>query len=67
MSIVDGELPFALIDLVASVLQTVMGALLMCISAGYFSLTMPAVAFVVWGMSYSGIPCTMVTDICCTD
>ncbi len=49
MSIVDGELPFALVDLTISVVQTVMGAILMCISAGYFTLTMPVVGFVVWG------------------
>ncbi|KAF4634221.1 hypothetical protein G7Y89_g3892 [Cudoniella acicularis] len=48
MSIVDGELPFALIDLIGSLVQTLMGAILMCLSAGYFTLTMPPVAFVVW-------------------
>ncbi|KAG9231678.1 putative multidrug resistance-associated protein [Amylocarpus encephaloides] len=48
MTIVDAELPFALIDLVTSMAQTVMSAILMCLSAGYFTLTMPPVIFVVW-------------------
>ena len=51
MSVVDGELPFALIDLIFSVVQTIMGAILICLSAGYFTLTMPLVVFVVWGES----------------
>ncbi|KAL5318920.1 hypothetical protein ACEPPN_013988 [Leptodophora sp. 'Broadleaf-Isolate-01'] len=48
MSVVDGELPFALVDLVFAMIQTVMGAILMCISAGYFTLTMPVVGIAVW-------------------
>ncbi|EHK96575.1 putative Multidrug resistance-associated protein 1 [Glarea lozoyensis 74030] len=48
MTIVDSELPFALIDFVTSMAQTVMSAILMCLSAGYFTLTMPPVIFVVW-------------------
>ncbi|KAG4438100.1 hypothetical protein IFR05_006421 [Cadophora sp. M221] len=48
MSVVDGELPFALVDLVFAMIQTVMGAIFMCISAGYFTLTMPVVGIAVW-------------------
>jgi ATP-binding cassette, subfamily C (CFTR/MRP), member 1 len=39
MSIVDKDLPFALIDLIVAVVQAVMGAILMCFVAGYFALT----------------------------
>jgi len=49
MSVVDGELPFALADLIYSVVASIMGAILMCISAGYFTLTLPFVGFTVWG------------------
>jgi hypothetical protein len=48
MSIVDAELPFSLVDLITSVIQTIMGAALMCLSAGYFALTLPVVVLVVW-------------------
>ncbi|KAH7346292.1 putative ATP-binding cassette transporter [Rhexocercosporidium sp. MPI-PUGE-AT-0058] len=48
MSVVDGELPFALVDLVFAIIQTVMGAIFMCISAGYFTLTVPVVGIIVW-------------------
>ncbi|KAJ5165605.1 uncharacterized protein N7500_007435 [Penicillium coprophilum] len=37
MSVVDKELPFALIDLVVSVVQALMGAVLMCLATGYFA------------------------------
>ncbi|RDW82931.1 cyclic peptide transporter [Coleophoma crateriformis] len=48
MSIVDNDLPFALIDLIVAVVQAVIGAILMCFVAGYFALTLPPVAFAVW-------------------
>ncbi|KAH7410668.1 putative ATP-binding cassette transporter [Cadophora sp. MPI-SDFR-AT-0126] len=48
MSVVDGELPFALVDFVFACIQTIMGAIFMCISAGYFTLTMPVVGTTVW-------------------
>ncbi|PVH78403.1 putative ATP-binding cassette transporter [Cadophora sp. DSE1049] len=48
MSVVDGELPFALVDFVFAGIQTIMGAIFMCISAGYFTLTMPVVGITVW-------------------
>ena len=50
MSVIDKELPFALIDLVVAVLQALMGAIMMCLVAGYFALTIPPIALVVWGM-----------------
>lgn len=49
MSIVDKELPFTLIDLVVSMIQTIMGAILMCIATGYFALALPPVVAIVWG------------------
>lgn len=36
MSIVDTELPYSFIDLVLSGITCIMGAVLMCLSAGYF-------------------------------
>lgn len=49
MSIVDKELPFTLIDLVVSMIQTIMGAILMCIATGYFAFALPPVVAIVWG------------------
>lgn len=49
MSIVDIDLPFALIDLVVAAVQAAMGAILMCFVDGYFALTIPAIGFVVYG------------------
>lgn len=49
MSVVDKELPFALIDLVVSVVQALMGAIFMCLASGYFALTMPPLAAIMWG------------------
>lgn len=49
MSIVDKELPFALIDLIISVVQCFMGGVFMCMVSGYFALTLPPVLLVVWG------------------
>ncbi|CAI7580971.1 unnamed protein product [Penicillium discolor] len=48
MSIVDKELPFTLIDLVVSMIQTIMGAILMCIATGYFAFALPPVVAIVW-------------------
>ena len=48
MSIVDQDIPFALIDLIVAVVQAFMGAILMCFVAGYFVLTLPPVILVVW-------------------
>jgi hypothetical protein len=49
MLVVDKELPLALIDLIISVLQTLMGGILMCLVTGYFALTLPPVFLIVWG------------------
>ncbi|KAL2069425.1 hypothetical protein VTL71DRAFT_14104 [Oculimacula yallundae] len=48
MSVVDGELPFALVDLILASTRALMGAIFMCTSAGYFTLTMPVVGAAVW-------------------
>ncbi|KAH8593398.1 putative ATP-binding cassette transporter [Bisporella sp. PMI_857] len=48
MTIIDVELPNALVDLSLSVGLAIMGAVLMCLSAGYFAATMPAVFLIVW-------------------
>jgi hypothetical protein len=52
MSVVDKELPFALIDLIISVVQTLMGGILMCLVTGYLALTLPPVILVVWGKDF---------------
>ena len=49
MTVVDQELPFALIDLISAAVQTVVGAILMCLVTGYFALTLPAVIFIIYG------------------
>jgi ATP-binding cassette subfamily C (CFTR/MRP) protein 1 len=49
MTIVDTELPYSLVDLCFSIVTTIMGAILMCLSAGYFAATMPPVILAVWG------------------
>jgi hypothetical protein len=51
MTIIDTELPYSLIDLSLSVMTTIMGAILMCLSAGYFAAMMPPVMLGVWGKS----------------
>jgi len=48
MTVIDGELPYALVDLALSVVTAIMGAGLMCLSAGYFAATMPPVILIVW-------------------
>jgi ATP-binding cassette, subfamily C (CFTR/MRP), member 1 len=54
MSIVDKELPFALIDLIIAVIQCFMGGVFMCMVSGYFALTLPPVLLVVWGKYFPG-------------
>lgn len=49
MSIVDGDLPWAVVDFCTSIMQAIMGAILMCLSAGYFAATAPVVILAVWG------------------
>ena len=48
MSIVDMEIPYAFIDLVLSTMTCIMGAVLMCLSAGYFAAVMPPVLLMMW-------------------
>jgi ATP-binding cassette subfamily C (CFTR/MRP) protein 1 len=52
MTVVDQELPFALIDLISAAVQTVVGAILMCLVTGYFALTLPAVIFIIYGKHF---------------
>ncbi len=48
MTVVDTELPYSLIDLLISTASSIMAAVLMCISAGYFAATVPPVILSVW-------------------
>ena len=52
MTIIDTELPYSLVDLSLSTMTTIMGAILMCLSAGYFAAMMPPVILSVWGKTY---------------
>jgi hypothetical protein len=49
MTVLDAELPYSLIDLLLSLASSVMAAVLMCLSAGYFAATMPPVFLSMWG------------------
>ena len=53
MSAIDKELPFALIDLIVAVVQTLVGAILMCLATGYFASALPVVILIIWGTLYS--------------
>jgi len=57
MSVVDKELPFALIDLIVAVVQTVMGAILMCFVTRYFAFILPPVFGVVWCKCLLALKC----------
>ena len=48
MTVLDAELPYALVDLSLCVVMTIMSAVLMCLSAGYFAATLPAVILALW-------------------
>jgi ATP-binding cassette subfamily C (CFTR/MRP) protein 1 len=48
MTVIDAELPYSLVDLMFSLVVTIMAAILMCLSAGYFAATMPPVILIVW-------------------
>ncbi|KAI9645295.1 hypothetical protein NHQ30_006030 [Ciborinia camelliae] len=48
MTIIDGDLPYSMVDLSVSIVQAIMGAVLMSLSAGYFAATIPVVGLVVW-------------------
>ena len=53
MSAIDKELPFALIDLIVAVVQTLVGAILMCLATGYFASALPVIILIIWGTLYS--------------
>lgn len=48
MTVIDAELPYSLVDLSLSLIAAIMGAILMCVSAGYFAATIPPVILMVW-------------------
>lgn len=48
MTVIDAELPYALVDLVLSGVAAIMSAILMCLSAGYFAATLPPLVLAVW-------------------
>ncbi|KAH6718942.1 putative ATP-binding cassette transporter [Leptodontidium sp. MPI-SDFR-AT-0119] len=48
MTIIDTELPYSLIDFCFAMIGVIMGAILMCLSAGYFAITVPPVILLVW-------------------
>lgn len=49
MTVIDAELPYSFVDLCITVVTTIMSAILMCLSAGYFAATLPPVVLAVWG------------------
>lgn len=48
MNIVDIDLPYSFVDLTLSTIGCIMGAVLMCLSAGYFATVIPVVLLIVW-------------------
>ncbi|KAF5878883.1 putative abc multidrug protein [Botrytis fragariae] len=48
MSMLDGDLPYSMVDLSLSIVQASMGAILMSLSAGYFAATIPVIGLTVW-------------------
>ncbi|KAF5625992.1 multidrug resistance-associated 1 [Fusarium sp. NRRL 52700] len=48
MSVIDTELPFALIDLAIDTSITIMSVILMCVFSGYFVATLPPLVFFCW-------------------
>ncbi|KAM0557995.1 hypothetical protein ACHAPJ_005161 [Fusarium lateritium] len=48
MSVIDTELPFALVDLSLDVILTLMAVVLMCVFSGYFVATLPPIVFFCW-------------------
>lgn len=55
MTVIDGELPYSLVDLAFTIVTTLMGGILMGVSAGYFAATMPPVVLSVWSKSSAPI------------
>lgn len=56
MSVIDTELPFALIDLAIDTSVTIMSVILMCVFSGYFVATLPPLAFFCWCKFRSWLP-----------
>jgi len=50
MTILDSHLPYALVDLVLDISYALWAGILMCLSAGYFAATLPAVVLSIWGI-----------------
>lgn len=48
MTLIDNDLPYAMIDFILSFSTGIMSAVLMCISARYFAATMPPVLLLMW-------------------
>jgi ABC-type multidrug transport system fused ATPase/permease subunit len=48
MTLIDNDLPYAMIDFLLALSTGVMSAILMCISARYFAATMPPVFLLLW-------------------
>ncbi|CCG83568.1 putative ABC multidrug transporter [Taphrina deformans PYCC 5710] len=48
LTVIDSELPFAFINLVFNLVETIIGAVLMCISAKVFSAVVPPVLLALW-------------------
>lgn len=48
MTLIDHDLPYAVIDFVLALSTTLMSAVLMCLSAGYFAATIPPVLLLMW-------------------
>ena len=48
MSVIDTELPFALVDFAVNLAVLLMGTILMCVFSGYFAATVPPVTFFCW-------------------
>lgn len=63
MSVVDTELPFALIDLCLNLAVAIFAAVLMCVFSGYFAAIFPFVLFLCW-REYL-IPVNSYGDVCC--
>ncbi|EED18573.1 ATP-binding cassette transporter, putative [Talaromyces stipitatus ATCC 10500] len=48
MTLIDNDLPYAMVDFMLSLSMGIMSAILMCISARYFAATMPPILLLMW-------------------
>lgn len=48
MTVIDMELPWYFVDVCLNAVAAIMGAILMCLSAGYFAAVMPPVILIMW-------------------